>query len=314
MNQILFAGIDIGATNLKYGLIDEKGNIRFRRLIPTPQSSSPDSLFGAILKCSEELLVEADDQGEGVNYLGVGSPGSINVKTGVVQGTCPNLPGWEGFHLRDRLAEKLNLPVYVDNDANCATLAETNFGAGKGYSNVICLTIGTGIGGGIIINGRLYRGVNFATGEIGHIIVNGKYLEKVVSSPVILEKLKEQLSKKLPPAYKSIIGDNLGQLTLKKMFVAIKRGDRVAPKILRSAGDILGTSLASLTNVFNPELIILGGGVVEGGNDFVDIVKTTIMEKALPCAREGLRVVPAALGNNAGFIGAAILGRTDDVE
>jgi glucokinase len=316
MTQRLYAGIDIGATNLKYGLVDSEGTVRYRNLTPTPKQSPAEKVFDEIIRCGEQLLIEADDLDGEVGFIGVGSPGSVNIKTGVIQGTCPNIPNWVGFHLRDRLAERLNLPARVDNDANCAALAEFRFGAGKGYQNIICLTIGTGIGGGLILNGKLHHGADFCAGEIGHMILNHddesfgakRMLESVVSAPAILAAMKERLLEKTTPAFESIIGKDLSKLTMRRVFAAVKRGDRLAPEILGEKAKILGRALANLVNVINPELVVLGGGVAEGGSLFVDIVRETLTAEALPVAAESLSVVTAQLGNAAGFIGAAFLG------
>jgi glucokinase len=317
-----YAGIDIGATNIKYGLVSEEGEPLFRNQTPTPQEPSADRLFEKVQYAGEQLLIEADEQDMSVDYIGVGSPGSVNIKTGIIQGTCPNLPFWVGFHLRDRLSGALNLPVMVDNDANCAALAEYLFGAGKGYRNIICLTIGTGIGGGLIIDGRLYRGADYSAGEIGHMSIrdcsgrseeNGIHLEKVVSAPAIIEELRRRLAAEMTPQFEAVIGNDLSQLTIRRMFAAMKKGDRVAPEIVREKAEILGGALAGLANVMNPELIILGGGVAEGGTIFVDIVRETVLLRALPVVAESLAVAPARLGNSAGFIGAAVLGRDDEI-
>ncbi len=316
MTTQVYAGIDIGATNIKYGLVSPAGETLYRNQTPTPQEPFAEKLFEKVRYAGEQLLIEADEQNVSVEYIGVGSPGSVNVKTGVIQGTCPNLPFWVGFHLRERLSEQLNLPIMVDNDANCATLAEYRFGAGKGYRNIICLTIGTGIGGGLIIDGALYRGTDYSAGEVGHMLVQNSreeggravHLEKVVSAPAIIDELHRRLSAEMTPQFEAVIGHDLSQLTIRRMFAAMKKGDRVAPEVVREKAKILGIALAGLANVINPELIILGGGVAEGGTIFVDIVKETVLERALPVVSESLAVAPALLGNSAGFIGAAILG------
>lgn len=316
----LYAGIDIGATNIKFGLVDSTGTVAFRAQAPTPRNGPAEKLFDAIVICGERLLIEADERNARVDYIGVGSPGSVNMKTGIIQGSCPNIPYWVGFHLRDRLAERLNLHVIVDNDANCAALAEHRFGAGQGYTNIICLTIGTGIGGGIIINGRVYRGADYSAGEIGHMLLpehdgneeGQAYLETRVSAKTILSGLKERLASGLTPAFQSLVGNDLGQLTIRKVFLAVKKGDAVALEVLGDKARMLGRSLASLANVLNPELVILGGGVAEGGSVFVDIVRETVLSHALPVVAESLEVVPAMLGNAAGLIGAAFLGGEEE--
>jgi glucokinase len=316
MIKQLFAGIDIGATNVKFGLVDADGDIAFRDQTSTPQEDSAEKLFDKIVLCGERLLVEADELEGEVRRIGVGSPGAVDMVTGTILGPCPNIPFWVGFHLRNRLEERLNLPIFVDNDANCAAVAEHRFGAGKGYKNVICLTIGTGIGGGLILNGRLYRGTDFSAGEIGHMVIPdsgeqaGKthILESIVSAPAIVARVRERLADQVTPVFQSLTRNDQDNLTIRKVFTAIRKGDRMAPEVLQEKARILGIALASLVNVLDPEIIVLGGGVVEGGAAFVDIVRDTIMAAALPVATKSLKVTPARLGNAAGFIGAALLG------
>lgn len=316
MTRKVYAGIDIGATNIKFGLVDETGEILHRDQETTPNESSANRLFEKVLWAGEQVLIEADNRDASVDHIGVGSPGSVNCKTGIVQGSCPNIPYWVGFHLRDRLSERLNLPVHVDNDANCAALAEYRFGGGVGYRHIICLTIGTGIGGGLIIDGRLHHGADFSAGEVGHMLVpdpageddSPVFLEKIVSAPAVMAALRSRLVDNITPIYEGLIGNDLNQLTVRKMYTAIKKGDQMAAEILREKAGILGAALAGLANVINPELIIIGGGVVEGGAVFVDTVRETVLGLALPVVAGSLKVVPAKLGNSAGFIGAAMLG------
>ncbi|MCK5126460.1 MAG: ROK family protein [candidate division Zixibacteria bacterium] len=322
MRKKLFAGIDIGATNIKYGLVDNEGKVRYKAKTITPDSNPPAKLFEQVVFCGEQLLIMADEEDGDVDFIGVGSPGTVNIKTGIVEGTCPNLPGWVGFHLRDLLQERLNLPVFIDNDANCATLAECRYGSGVGYKDIICLTVGTGIGGTIILNGRLHRGVSFAAGEIGHMKVAVKdtealtydFLEHQVSSKAIISAIAKNLENDITPAFQSQIGDNPERLTIRRIFTAIKRGDKMALRVIEDTARLLGMALVSLVNVLNPELIILGGGVAEGGGDFVRVVKETVMKESLPPAVESLRILPAQMGNNAGFIGAAFLGDASDTK
>ncbi len=321
MSKTLLAGIDIGATNIKYGLVTETGEVVYKSKVVTPDSNPPDKLFEQVQFCGEQLLIMADEENGIVPNIGVGSPGTVNIETGVIEGTCPNLPGWVGFHLRERLKERLNLPVFIDNDANCASLAEMRFGAGIGFEDIICLTIGTGIGGTIIIKGRIHRGVSFAAGEIGHMkVCNGEgentdfeFLEKLVSSKAIIAEVEKRLEKEMTPAFQNQIGDNLGRLTIRKIFNAIKRGDKMALEVVHQKGHLLGIALSGLVNVLNPELIVLGGGVAEGGKMFVEKVSATIKAYSLPKASENLRILTAILGNDAGFIGAALLGGADKI-
>jgi len=318
MTDTTHAGIDIGATNIKFGLVNDAGEVQYRDKATTPQESSAETLFEKVLHAGERLLIEADNRDAAVGSVGVGSPGAVNIETGIIQGSCPNLPYWVGFHLRDRLSERLNLPVHVDNDANCAALAEYRFGSGAGCRNIICLTIGTGIGGGLIIDGSLYHGADYSAGEVGHMLVcdsgGGEpvFLEKIVSAPAMIAEVRRRLGGNITPVYEGLIGNDLNQLTVRKMYAAVRKGDRAAAEVLREKAEILGVSLAGLANVVNPELIILGGGVAEGGAVFVDTVRETVCKQALPVVAESLDVVPARMGNSAGFIGAAFLADQDE--
>ncbi len=313
MDIHLFAGIDLGATNIKYGLVDDQGRPVYKNKLPTPNNGDAEKLFAAIARCGEMLLIEADNREAMVEDLGVGTPGTVDIKRGMVIGACPNIPGWVDFPLRDKLRDRLNIPIYIENDANCAALAEFEFGSGQGVQSILCLTIGTGIGGGMIIDGRLYRGSGSAAGEIGQIPVRhrGKTvaLESLVSSRAILAEVRKRLEDNIPPLYESLIGTDPERLTIRKLFTAIRRNDTIGPEVLEETGEMLGRALAGLVDVVNPEMVILGGGVVEGGSLFVDIVNRSLRENALEIATESLRVVPARLGNAAGFIGAAMLGR-----
>jgi len=313
--KIFLAGIDIGATNIKYGLVEENGEVVFRSQVQTPDGDKADKIYKAVLACGEQLLIEADDQEGHVEYLGVGSPGTVDTRRGKIDNNCPNLPGWIGFPLRDRLRDALNLPIYVDNDANCAALGEALCGAGRGIDNLICLTIGTGLGGGIIIKRHLYHGHNDSAGEIGQILVPGLFageivrLEELVSSKGILNRLKRQMENKASQLLTTLCGNNPEKLTIRKVFTAVGKGDETAQEVVADTARRLGQVLAGLVNFLNPGCIILGGGVVEGGSFFVDIVRESVMKDALTVAARDLKVVAAELGNAAGFIGAAFLGR-----
>ncbi len=320
MGKRSFAGIDIGATNIKFGLVDEAGKILFKSHIATPKPDPAEKLFEKVVYCGEQILIEADNLDCLVSYMGVGSPGTVNIKSGVIEGTCPNLSGWIGFHLRERLSQQLNLPVYIDNDANCAAMGEHRFGAGIGYNDILCLTIGTGIGGGIIQDGKIFRGSNFAAGEIGHIMVltnndgevSSEMLESLVSSRAIISALKESLIEEMTPIFQRLIGNDVNRLTIRKLFSAIRKGDKTAYEVMKKSAETLGIALTSVVNVINPELIIIGGGIAEGGSQFVDIVKNTVCSKCVPLAAEVLTVSAAKLGNDAGFIGAAFLGEEEN--
>ncbi len=232
--------------------------------------------------------------------IGIGSPGGVNFETGKVFGNSPNIPGWEGVNLKKSL-QGLGVPVYADNDANCAALAETLFGAARGSQSALCVTVGTGIGGGLILNGKVYRGSSYSAGEIGHtaIVFNGREcgcgnrgcLEKYASVTALLEAGKES-----------------GYATVQALTDAARKGEQQALELIGRQAAYLGAGLASAINLLNPEKVILGGGFVDVYPSILKVVEKEIRQRAFPAALLKLKVVQAKLGNEAGLVGAAFLG------
>ncbi|MCP4703473.1 MAG: ROK family protein, partial [candidate division Zixibacteria bacterium] len=242
----------------------------------------------------------------------------VDINTGKVIGVSPNIPGWVGTKLGSHLKEYLNLPVYVDNDANSMALGELRFGAAKRFDNILCITVGTGIGGAVIINKELWRGSNFSAGELGHIVIdyNGQKcdcgntgcLEKYCTGPAMLKLASEKLKDGMTNTMKEILSDNIENLSIKKLFSGAKKGDEIALSIIDQSAKILGAGLSGIINLLNPEAIVFGGGVIDGGAGYIEIVGAEIRKRSFATATENLRIVKAELGNNAGFIGAGLLG------
>ena len=314
----VYAGIDIGGTNIKFGLFDSSGKILFRDQKPTQADKGPTPLMHLLSNIAERLLYLAADDELPVKYLGVGSPGAVDFRSGKVIGTCPNIPGWQGAEIGAALRERLNLPVFVDNDANAVALAETRFGAAAGSKSVVCVTVGTGIGGGLVIDGKLWRGAFNAGAELGHMPINfdgpecgcGRRgcIEAYCSSRAMIERVKTRTKSGLTPILKEILNGDPESLTVKKVFQASQRGDEAAMAAISETARFLGIGLSGIVNLLNPETIVIGGGVTDGGGGFVEAVAAEIRQRAFDSAVEGLRIVKAALGNNAGFIGAGLLG------
>ncbi|MFH2037533.1 MAG: ROK family protein [Candidatus Zixiibacteriota bacterium] len=314
-----YAGIDIGGTNIKFGLVDSEGNILYREQKPTQVEKGPKPLLHLVTNIAENLLLRAAEEELAISWLGVSSPGAVDNKTGVIKGRCPNIPGWVDTPLGEHLSDYLNLPVFVDNDANAMALAELNFGAARRFSSALCITVGTGIGGGIIINRALWRGATFSGGEIGHIVLDsdgpkckcGNYgcLEVFCSSQAMLDNLKGKNSNGLSEILDDVLSGDIANLNIKKLFSAAKKGDESALEVIEEAAQKLGAGLSGAINLLNPEALILGGGIVEGGAGYLEAVGVVIRERAFPSATENLRILKAELGNDAGFIGAGILGK-----
>ncbi len=313
-----YAGIDIGASNIKYGIISSKGEVLFREQKPALVEKGPMPLMHLVTNIAENLLLRAAEDELNVHWLGVGSPGAIDNVTGTVKGRCPNIPDWVGMEIAAHLKEHLNMPVYVDNDANVVALGEFRFGAAKRFSSAICITMGTGIGGGIIINRQLWRGASFSAGEIGHIIVNENgrpckcgnkgCLEAYCASQPILDRAREKLAVGMTETMDEILEGNIDNLTIKKLFAAGKKSDETALAVIEETGRIMGAALSGVVNLFNPEALVFGGGIIDGGAGLVEVIGAEIRRRAFPSATENLRILRAELGNNAGFIGAGLLG------
>jgi len=210
------------------------------------------------------------------------------------------------------------MPVFVDNDANAMALAESRFGAAVGSKSVVCATVGTGIGGGLIIDGKVWRGASGSAAELGHIPIDlngpdclcgGKgCVEAYCSSRAMVARAKKKLSGGLTPTFDEVLDNGLDSLNIKKLFLAARKQDEVAIEILEESARYLGIGLAGVVNLLNPETVVIGGGIADGGAGFVELVAAEIKNRAWSSATEELRIVKARLGNDAGFIGAGILG------
>lgn len=319
MSQLdYYAGIDIGASNIKYGLVDSTGKVIYRDLKPSLVKKGAKPLLHMITNIAEDLLLRAAEDDLPIKWLGLGTPGVVDTKIGKVIGVSPNIPGWVGTELGEHLNEHLNLPIYVDNDANAMALGELRFGAGRRFNNILCVTVGTGIGGAVIINKELWRGSSFSAGELGHIVIdyngpdcdcgNSGCLEKYCTGPVMIKMATDKLKDGMSEIMNEILSGEVKNLNIKKLFLGAKKGDKMALSIIEQSAKILGAGLSGIINLLNPEAIVFGGGVIDGGAGYIEIVGAEIRKRSFPTATENFRIVKAELGNNAGFIGAALLG------
>lgn len=314
----VYAGIDIGGTNVKFGLFDSSAKVLYREQKPTMAEKGPMPLMHMVGNIAERLLYYAADEEYDVRWLGVGTPGAVDFRSGRVIGPSPNIPGWQGMEIGGTLRERLNMPVWVDNDVHAMALAELRFGAAIGAGSVVCVTVGTGIGGAVVIEGKVWRGATFSAGELGHMPINfdadivhgGMHgsIEAYCATPAILNRVRGLLKKELTPIFEEILEGDIESLSIKKLFAAHKKGDHIASEVLTETAKVLGIGLAGVVNLLNPEVVIIGGGVVDAGGGFIETVSTKVKELAFASAVEKLTVVKAALGNDAGFIGAGLLG------
>lgn len=308
-------GVDIGGTNVKLGLVDPAGRIVFRESFATHSAPGKKGLLDALVRKMKELEILAAHRGFKVVGAGIGAPGAIDVERGFVY-FFPNLPGWKDTPLKSILERRLELPVAVNNDANAMAYGEYRFGAGIGATNVVALTLGTGIGGGLVIDGRLFHGRVFSAAEIGHMVINengplcacGNHgcIEAYVGNGYFVREVGRRLKK----TSKSLLLAELRkgkELTPLLVAQAARRGDKLSKEMWRETGGHLGTMLAGLANLLNPEKIILGGGIAQNGDLLFKPVIEALSRKAFPIAARSVEVLPAALGVDAGIAGSAAL-------
>jgi glucokinase len=302
--------VDLGGTKLLAGVLDDEGVVVKRAIRPTAVASQ-DALLAELDSSIEELL--EDD----IGALGVGIPSTIDQSTGRAVASV-NIP-LAGLDFRDRLADRFGLPAAIENDANAATLAEHRFGAGRGSRHMIMLTLGTGIGGGLILDGSLYRGSVGAAGELGHITIDldgppcqgtcpGLGHLEALASGTAADALAGQVAAERPDGDlgRAAAAGTPVDARLAVDLAAAGPGD--AREVLERIGLNLGVGIASLVNVFNPEIVVLGGGFARAGDLLFEPARRVVAERALSPARDVVRIVPALLGPEAGLIGAGLVG------
>jgi glucokinase len=289
-------GIDVGGTKIAAGVIDREGRIQRRVERPTPADSRDEFL---------ELLDEIVDdlRVDGVEAIGFGLPSTIDQRTGRVVGSV-HVP-LNDFDFRDHAAERFSIPVALDNDGNAAAIAEWKIGAGRGSSHMIMLTLGTGVGGGLILDGKPYRGWVGAGAEIGHMVL--EYGGEPCSGNCTGHGHFEQVSSGRAADRKAV--ELLGpDATGRELAGAAREGNQEALEAVREIGRKLGAALGSLVNIFNPEVIVIGGGFSQARDLFLEPALETMRVEALPPGRDLVRVVPALLGPDAGLVGAGFVG------
>jgi glucokinase len=244
--------------------------------------------------------------------VGVGAPGPLDRERGVVI-VAPNL-GWREFPLRDAIGKRVGLPVTLDNDANCATLGEWWVGAAKGGRNVVGLTIGTGIGGGLILDGKLYHGSSDVAGEIGHTTIDstgrrckcGNYgcLEAYTSGPAIAERAREALAGDSNSMLPGMVQGRLERITAQTVYDASRLGDMIAREVVRDTARFLGAGIANLLNIFNPDVVVVAGGVTAAGDALFEPLRAEVRRRAFKPAVDACRIVAGTLPGTAGVVGA----------
>ncbi len=294
MSLDLVLGVDVGGTAIKAGAVDRRGRIVAKREVATP-AGGPKAVVARVAEVARELQQEAGR----ARAVGVGWPTPLDPERGVV--LFDNKLGSAGVNVAGLVAKATGLRACIENDANAAALAEYLYGAAKGAGSVVLLTLGTGVGGGIVLGGDVWHGRDGAAGEVGHVKVHpggrrclfcGRRgcLEAYAGAQAILRRYRG--------AGKKAEG-------MKDVVDAARRGERLAVKIVSEMAEMIGMAVADLANVLNPEIVVIGGGVARAGDILFRPIREAVAREALPNISKGLRIVPAKLGNDAGLLGAA---------
>ncbi len=312
MNYII--GIDLGGTYIKAGSVSKEGKLLKEVSLPSQGEIDPQAVVSQIAKAVDKLRsAHASDELLGV---GIGSPGIVDLDGGTVK-YPPNLANWKVFRLGEEVSKKIGVRAEVENDANAAAVGEQKFGAGKGLDNFIMITLGTGVGGGFIVDGKVFRGETGGAGELGHTTINMDgpkcgcgnrgCVEAYVGQRHLSRRVAEQLKGHPESLINRLIDGDPEKLEPKVMSEAANHGDKFALAVWKEAGTYVGTAVASAFNLFDIGTLIIGGGVAKAGRPLFDSIEATIKERVLSSLKPRVKVMKAQLENSAGVLGAAAL-------
>jgi glucokinase len=311
-------GVDLGGTNIVVGLLPiEGGEVAALQTLPTESLRGAKFVVDRIIQMVEvsieQTLAQYGGTRDKVLGVGIGSPGPLDRATGTVINT-PNL-GWRNFPLRDLIANAVHLPATLDNDANCATYGEWWMGAGRDVDTLVGLTLGTGIGGGIVLGGEIYHGISDVAGEIGHMTIDstgrrcncGNYgcLEAYASGPAIALRAVEGIEAGIDSILREMVSGRMEEITAATVYAAAVEGDAFANEVIKDTAKFLGAGVANIINILNPEMVVIAGGVTRAGDHLFVPLQSEVRRRAFRSAEERCRIVPAELPGTAGVVGAA---------
>lgn len=318
--KTLFIGIDLGGTNIKAALVNtDTGEISGLTSTPTHAQEGHAAVIARMAELAHEVISTTGQQKDNIGGLGLGIPGLLDLEHGLTL-FLPNLPGqWRSVPVRAELAQASGLPVAIINDARAATLGEWKFGAGRGVESCALYTLGTGIGGGLVINGELYLGIGGAAGELGHVSVdfNGPRcncgsrgcIEALASGPAMSAAGMRAVVQGATTKITEMCDGDLNQITPALIYQAALAGDTVAREIYQLAGEAIGYGIANVVMALTPRRIIIGGGVAAAGDLILEPIRRTVRERVRVADKDAIEILPATLGNNAGLMGAAVWAR-----
>jgi glucokinase len=313
-------GVDLGGTKILAGLYNSKLKCIGRHRLSTKAKRGPDAVIERIARCVREVVDECDLKLEDIRSVGVGAPGSVNPEKGEIV-FSPNLPGWKNVGLQKALSKQLGVPVVLENDCNVCTLGVYHVELKAKPKHMVGIFLGTGIGGGLVINGELFRGFNRTAGEVGHMVLevggpkcgcgNRGCFEALAGRTALFKKLLGAVKDGKKTVLTDMLGPDLDDLRSGDLRKALKRGDKLVERVIEEAAEYTGIAVANLINVFNPEVVVLGGGMIQQlSDDMMAIVTETAKDYAMTGTFGGVEIVASALGDDAGIAGAAVLAQS----
>jgi len=311
--QKLILGVDLGGTKIAAALATTQGEIVARGRRPTPAQAGPDAVINSVCATINEVLSAKELRPSRLSGIGIAAAGVIDSANGKVI-FSPNLPAWHEVPLREAIEQRFGIPAYLGNDANLAALGEWRFGVEKKVANLIYITVSTGIGGGIIADGKLYTGACGAAGEIGHmtIDVNGPRCrcgnigcwETLASGTALAREAVKRITEGARTSIIELVGGDVSKIDAKIVGLTAKQGDELAQELVSRLGYYFGVGLANLVNIFNPELILVGGGVAKIGALLLQPAIKIVKERAFSTSANAVEIKPATLGDDSGILGA----------
>lgn len=305
-------GVDLGGTTVKTGLVNAEGKIIAQSKLPTRAEENPAVVVEQIKKSINEVLLHA--QGKSITGIGLGTPGLVQNPGGVVK-SPPNFKGWDVVNVGEELEKTYSMKVEVDNDANVAAVAEAKFGAGKEHPNFLFIIWGTGVGGGIIMDGKIYRGPFGGAGEVGHISINYNGLlcncgtkgcvEAYVGQKYLSNRTIEKLKTNPDSKILELVKGDVSKIEPVYISKAAEAGDTLAKEILVEAGTLLGVMIGGVMNTLDFRVTVIGGGVSAVGDFVYEAIRASVVRNVQKPLREGIKILRAQLGNDAGILGAA---------
>lgn len=313
-SPILLLGVDLGGTKILTAVMDVEGRMLSRDHTITPTRQGPEVAVQSIVESAQRALDQAGVAVSSLTAVGIGAPGLVNPDTGMVL-TSPHLPAWRNVRLRDMVQERMGREVFLINDANAAALGELHSGAARGVRNFIYITLSTGIGGGIVIDGKLYSGTIGAAGEVGHMTIdhqgpvcacgNRGCWETLASGTALARVAKQRIEAGVRTSILDCAGGDVASVTAEAVHSAARQGDSLALELIAQTGYYVGVGLANLIDIFNPELIVIGGGLSNIGDILLEPAFKVAGERAYREAFRAVRFASAGLGRDSGVVGAA---------